>query len=125
MLLGQETQANGGLHFKAEIAKPAEAQGIGLSIEHVDVHGFRATPEPPLMPIEIGTHLTRGGAHLHLIREMAAVAADLRVFAVAQGIGWMSRQEQHGWRSLSGVNPRMSTNVKGAGGQDSLRSISR
>ncbi|EAU72673.1 4-hydroxy-3-methylbut-2-enyl diphosphate reductase [Synechococcus sp. RS9916] len=37
----------------------------------------------------------------------------------------MSRQEQHGWRSLSGDNPRMSTNVKGAGGQDSLRPISR
>ena len=84
LVLGQQLQADGGLHFEAEVAKGAQSQRVAPLAEGFHSHRGSATAKPTLVVIEVFGDNGRARPHFHHVGKGTGIAPHPRIIAVAQ-----------------------------------------
>ena len=122
--LGQQFEADGGLHLEAEVAEAPKGEHIAIAIQRRDRHRGGTALKPALMPVEVSLHHRRGGTHLHQIGEAAAITAHPPIGAVAQRIGVGEALSRCG-RGQKGQGQRTRRKGRGAAGLETDRGLAR
>ena len=86
LALGEQLEANGGLHIEAKVAKAPESEQIAIRADGAHLHRSSTALEPSPMAIQVGLHHGSWRPHFHQIGKVAGVTAHPWIIDVAQAL---------------------------------------